>query len=122
MLRNITSYLESNPNSTARQISEGTDIPKRQVNGILYKYRNQHYSCVYSCPDHPLRPYWSVLTPDYYQMSEEVYHSTVDTSEVSIPPTTPRHNHFWTAVILLWLYYLTQNRTSLSSSQLCLTN
>jgi hypothetical protein len=144
MLRNITSYLESNPNSTARQISEGTDIPKRQVNGILYKYRNQHYSCVYSNLDHPRLPYWSISytrsespTTQRPEIPTNQRPEIPTTQRPEIPTTarsesTPsRHNptsdteninrtRFWIVILIVCLYYL--NQTPTPSTHLCLTS
>ena len=113
MLDSISDFLACNPESNAYQISEGTGIPKRQVNGILYRYRGVRYRCDYSSPIHTKRPYWSVKgesTLECQPPRVECQPPRVEYEPPWVeyePPWVEYHlPRFWSLVVVMCVYYL----------------
>ena len=106
MLDSISDFLTCNPESNAYQISEGTGIPKRQVNGILYRYRGVRYRCDYSSPIHTKRPYWSVKGESTLECQPPRVECQPPRVEYE-PPWVEYHlPRFWSLVVVMCVYYL----------------
>jgi hypothetical protein len=69
MISQLTEYLRNHPCSSAPMISKSIGLSKKDINRLLYKYKNIFFHR-FSESKYPKRPYWFLKT--HIQTYEEV--------------------------------------------------